>query len=167
MCTEDASRLPKFPTCCHPPHTAILCPVHSTGPHPPPPSSLSDPLPSRARHHFLRHAPPPFGHTDASLATRVSLFHPPTLHTATLAPWAHLGVPAARSSVYPRHRRFRRSPRASISAQRYIIDLRSPPPNSYHVQYVAVVCWDIKVLMSIFVLVKGMVCIWCLSVKYE
>jgi hypothetical protein len=91
MCTEDASRLPKFPTYCHPPHAAIIRPVHSAGPHPPPPSSLSDPLPSRARHHCLRHAPPPFGHADASLATRVSLFHPPTLHTATLAPWGSFG----------------------------------------------------------------------------
>jgi hypothetical protein len=140
MCTEDASRLPKFPTCCHPPHAAILRPVHSAGPHPHRrPLCLIHSRPARATTAFvmLRRrsvTPTPPWRPACRCFTR----RPCTrLH---LLPGAHLGVPAARSSVYPRHRRFRRSPRASIPAQRYIIDLRSPPPNSYHVQYVAVVC---------------------------
>jgi hypothetical protein len=82
--TKISHMLPSF-ACRHPSSGPLRRPT------PPPPSSLSDPLPSRARHHCLRHAPPPFCHADASLATRVSLFHPPTLHTATLAPWSSFG----------------------------------------------------------------------------
>jgi hypothetical protein len=58
---------------------------------PPRPSSLSDPLPSRACHHCLLHASSPFGRTDASLATCMLLFLLPALHTATLAPWGSFG----------------------------------------------------------------------------